>query len=66
MTKHIEVGNLVRVTLPNKLLHGSVGYVVATDIYAKERERWFSIRIFDDRYSETPLDFCEREFEVIP
>ncbi len=66
MTKRIEVGNLVKVTLPNKLLHGSIGYVVAADIYAKERERWFSIRIFDDRYGETPLDFCEREFEIIP
>ncbi len=66
MTKDIEVGTLVRVSIPNKLLHDSIGYVVATDIYAKESERWFSIRIFDDRYGETPLDFCEREFEVIP
>jgi hypothetical protein len=66
LTKVIEVGNLVRISVPNKLLHDSIGYVVAADIYAKERERWFSIRIFDDRYGETPLDFCEREFEVIP
>lgn len=66
MTELIDIGTLIRVTVPNKLLHGSIGYVVATDIYAKESERWFSIRIFDDRYGEIPLDFCQREFEIIP
>lgn len=66
MTELIEIGTLVRVTVQGKLLQDRVGYIVATNIYAKERESWFSIRLFDTRYGEEPLDFCEREFEVIP